>query len=206
MFRGQKVETEVLIGYDAADNSQIQLHGLAEPVSCALSDHEIEELRGVTYLEQRMYTDLDAANRKRSKGESEASHAMTDYNIAKIARDAISKTSKALQDAGMTQPDVSDMEEARCNEQGAQSTVRAGAGSKKGGRSKAGRSFKTVFAKSEDATDFGTREPQQQYDGEGDAYDEVADHKDSTAANSGRMTSRQLREKRARQWLDDPDN
>ncbi|TGP39703.1 integrase [bacterium M00.F.Ca.ET.228.01.1.1] len=210
MFRGQKLETEVLIGYDAADNSQIQLHGLVEPVSCSLSDHEIGELRGVTYLEQSMYTECDAANRKRSKGESEASHAMTDYNIAKIAKDAISKTSKALQDAGMTQPDVSDMEEARGNEQGAGSTVRAGAGSKKGGRSKGrsrtGRPFTTIFAKSEDATDFGTREPQQQYDGEGDACDDVAGHKDAIAADSGRMTSRQLREKRARQWLAEPNH
>lgn len=205
MFRGKKVETDVQIGYDSADNSRIELHGLGESISCPISDHEIDEVRGLTYREQRLYTTRDAANRKRSENAGESDHAMTDYNIAKIARDAVSKTSKALQDAGMNQPDISDMDEARGDEQAAESTVRSTDGPIHGGRARGrnrtGKSFRKLFEKTQKGTGVDGPVPRQTYDEEGDTHDDAPEQDNVTSDAAGGMTARDLSEKRAREWL-----
>ena len=205
MFRGQKVGTEVQIGYDPADNSSIQLHGLGESISCPISDHEIDEVRGLTYREQMLYTELDATNRGRSEEVCEPDRAMTDYNIAKIAKDAVSKTSGALKDAGMTRPDISDIEEMRHVEQSTESTLRSADGPGKvrrvRRRNKTGASFKKLFTKVQQGVSVDDPVPQESYDEEGDAYEESVSQDNVTSAEAGRMTAKDLREKRARELL-----
>ncbi len=205
MFRGKKVETDVQIGYDSANNSRIELLGLGESISCLLADHEVDEVRGLTYREQRLYSTHEAANRKRSENASESDHAMTDYNIAKIARDAVSKTSKALQDAGMNQPDISDMTEARCDEQSAESTMRSADGPKKArrarGSNRTGTSFRKLFEKTKKETGIDGSVPRQTYDEDGDIRDDVPDQDNGTSVDTSGITARDLREKRARELL-----
>ncbi|MFM0615018.1 integrase [Paraburkholderia nemoris] len=205
MFRGQKIETNVEIGYDSADNSSIQLHGLGEPISCPLSDHEIKKLHGLTYQEQKLYKELDATNRGMTEEASEPERAMTDYNISKIAKDAVSKTSAALRDAGMTRPDVSDMDEMRHIEQSAESTLRTADGPKKARRTtrrnKIGASFKKLIKKVQQGVSLEDPVPQELYDEEGDAYEDSESQGNVTSSESGRMTAKDLREKRARELL-----
>ncbi|SOF00951.1 Mu transposase, C-terminal [Burkholderia sp. OK233] len=198
MFRGQKIETEVQVGYDPADNSHIQLHGLGEPTRCPVSDHEIDEVRGLSYQEQMLYTKRDATNRGLSEKSSEPDRAMTDYNIAKIAREAVSKTGRALKDAGMCQPDIRDMEAARDLEQSAESTVRSGKATR---RNKAGASFKKLFKKVQKGVGLAPLVPKETYDEEGDAYDESVDQDSVTSADDCGMTAKDLREKRVREIL-----
>ncbi|OYD73658.1 UNVERIFIED_ORG: integrase-like protein [Burkholderia sp. CF145] len=207
MFRGQKITTEVEIGYDSADNSSIQLRGLGEPISCPLSDHEIEKIRGLTYHEQKLWGELDATNSGMTEEDGEADRAMTDYNIAKIGSDATSKTSRALRSAGMTRPDISDMDEMRHLEQSAEPTLRTSDGPKKVGRSrrrnKIGVSLKKLIKKVQQGRGSEDLIHQEMYDEEGDAYENSAAHDDVTSAEAegGRMTAKDLREKRARELL-----
>ncbi|WP_321932147.1 integrase [Paraburkholderia guartelaensis] len=205
MFRGQKVESIVEIGYDSADNSSIQLFGVGEPLSCPLSDHEINELRGLTYQEQLLYTKLDATNRGMGKEASEPDRAMTDHNIARIAEDAVSRTSRALKDAGMTRPDVSELGEMRHIEQSVEPTRKTAEGTKKAGRARrrnrAGVSFKRLIKKIQQGMSVDAPASQDVYDEEGDAYEESVSHGNETAADAGGMTAKELREKRARELI-----
>ncbi len=205
MFRGQKIETNVEIGYDSADNSSIQLHGLGEPIFCPLSDHEIEKLHGLTYQEQKLWKELDATNRGMAEEAGEPDRAMTDYNIAKIANDAVSKTSAALNDAGMTRPDISDMDEVRHIEQSAESTLRTADNPKNArkpkGRNKIGASFKKFIKKVQQEVRLEDPVPQEMYDEEGDAYEDSESQDDVTSVEGGRMTAKDLREKRARELI-----
>ncbi|MGF6506272.1 integrase [Paraburkholderia sp. 32] len=205
MFRGQKVESSVEIGYDSADNSSIQLYGLGEPVSCSMSDHERDDLRGLTYQEQELYTEHDATNRGMSEEACESDRAMTDHNIAKIARNAVSKTSRALEDAGMMRPDISDMDEMRHIEQSAESTLRTADGPKNAGRprrrNRAGTSFRKLIRKVQKETSLDDPVPQDTYDHEGDAHEESVSQENAISAEAGRMTAKDLREKRARDLL-----
>lgn len=205
MFRGQKVESLVEIGYDSADNSSIQLHGLGEPTSCLLSDHEVDRMRGLTYREQALYSETAATNEGMSKEACEPDRAMTDFNIAKIAKDAVSKTSKALKDAGMTRPDVNDMDEMRHLERTAESSLQAGSGPKKseatGRRKRNGVSLKKLIKKIQEGTSVDDPSTQETYDEEGDAYEESESQGIATAVEADRMTAKDLREKRARELL-----
>ncbi|WP_233808984.1 integrase [Paraburkholderia sp. HP33-1] len=205
MFRGQKVESMVEIGYDSANNSSIQLYGLGEPISCPMSDHERDDLRGLTYQEQVLYTELDATNRGMSEEACEPDRSTTDYNIAKIARDAVAKTSRALEDAGMTRPDIGDMDEMRHIEQSAESTLRTGEGPKKARRprrrNKPGTSFRKLIRKVQQGMSRDDAVSQETYDEEGDAYEQSISQDNGTLAEDGRMTAKQLREKRARELL-----
>jgi hypothetical protein len=205
MFRGQQIESLVEIGYDSADNSSIQLHGLGEPTSCLLSDHEVDKMRGLTYREQMLYAETAATNAGMSKEICEAERAMTDFNIAKIAKDAVSKTSKALKDAGMTRPDINDMDEMRHLERTTETTLRAGNGPKKseetGGRKTNGVSLKKKVKKIQGGMSVDAPVAQETYDEEGDAYEESERKGNTTKVESDRMTAKDLREKRARELL-----
>jgi putative transposase len=151
MYRGENVKTEVKISYDSADNSVIRLHGAGEPIACPISDHEVDAMRGLTYREQMLYTELDATNRGMSEEALEPECAMTDYNIAKIAGNAVAKTSAALEDAGMARPDISDLDENRHVEQSTRSTFRSADDPRNVRRarrhSKPGASFKKLIRK-----------------------------------------------------------
>jgi len=205
MFRGENVKTEVKISYDSADNSIIQLHGLGEPIACPLSDHEVDSMRGLTYREQTLYTELDATNRGMSEEALEPDRAMTDYNIAKIAEDAVSKTSAALKDAGMARPDISDLDENRQFEQSTVPTVRSTDSPRNVRRakrhSKTGVSFKKFIRRVQQGVSLDGPVPQETYDEEGDAYEESVSQDHVTSAAAGRMTAKDLREKRARELL-----
>ncbi|WP_243751370.1 integrase [Paraburkholderia sp. BL10I2N1] len=209
MFRAQNVESMVEIGYDSADNSSIQLHGLGEPVSCQLSEHELDKMCGLTYAEQLLYTEHNATNGGMSKEASESDRAMTDFNIAKIAKDAVSKTSRALKDAGMMRSNISDMDEMRNLERAAESTSRAGKGSKKsernGRRKRNGASFKKIIKTIQQGKNLDDPETQETYDEEGDAYDELENQGNAASPEADRMTAKELREKRTRELLAEMD-
>ncbi|CAD6560126.1 DDE-type integrase/transposase/recombinase [Paraburkholderia sabiae] len=209
MFRAQKVKSMVEIGYDAADNSSIQLHGLGEPVSCQLSEHEIDKMRGLTYREQMLYTDINATNGGMSKEASEPERAMTDFNIEKIAKDAVSKTSTALKDAGLTRPDISDMDAMRHVEQSAEMVSETGRGWKKSGKperkGRQGASIKKLMKTIRERTTLDDPGSQEVYDEEGDAYEESASRDNVASAEADRMTAKELREKRARELLAEMD-
>ncbi|MCX5538075.1 integrase [Paraburkholderia sp. CNPSo 3076] len=201
MFRGQKVESLVEIGYDSSDNSAIQLYGLGEPISCPLSDRENEKLRGLTYQEQALWADIDATNRGMAEEAGEPDRAMTDHNIAKIGQEAASKTSRALKEAGMTRPDISDMDEMRQMERSVGAGTRDLDGPQKTRkRRKTGASFKK-FMKTLQAKGSTNAAPQNRYDVEGDAYRESVNQGSVPSGDAGQMTTKELREKRARQWL-----
>jgi hypothetical protein len=205
MFRGQKIASSVEIGYDSADNSSIQLYGLGEPISCPISDHESEKLRGLTYQEQILYTELDATNGGMSEEASEPDLAMTDYNIERIAREAVSKTSKALELSGMTRPDISNLDEMRHIETSTASPRRSADGTKTAGRptrrNRPGVSFKRFIKNVQRAMSADDLPAQDIYDEEGDAYEESVSQGNKTAADAGGMTAKDLREKRARELL-----
>jgi transposase InsO family protein len=205
MFRGQKTETNVEIGYDSADNSSVQLHGLGEPISCPLSERVIKKLHGLTYREQKLYKDLNATAGGMAEEAGEAERAMTDYNIAKIAKNAVSQTSAALRDAGITKPDISDMDEMRHLERSVDTPSGATPGavkaSPRGSRNKIGASFKQRVEKAQQKVSRENQKPEAKYDEEGDAYDVSVNPGNDTAVVAGRMTAKDLGEKRARELL-----
>ncbi|MFM0630848.1 hypothetical protein [Paraburkholderia xenovorans] len=205
MSRAGKPKTEVEISYESTDNSSILLHGFGEPISCQISDREAGKLIGVTYQEQRLGKDLDATNRGMAEEANEAERAKTYYNISKAAKDADLKTREALKEAGMSRPDINDMDEMRKDERSADPSSSIARDSKRGGktrhRSKSGVSFKKFIKSLEHEVNVAEQVEQETYDEEGDALEQsVAD----TAAPSGgadRMTSKERREMRARQVL-----
>ncbi|SAL05001.1 integrase catalytic subunit [Caballeronia calidae] len=205
MFRGQKTETSVEIGYDSADNSCIQLHGLGEPISCPLSEHELDKVCGLTYREQELYTDLDATNRGMSEEACEPERAMTDHNIAKIAKEAVSKTSSALKDAGMKRPDIDDMDESREIERSAESTSCAEGRSQRARsprqNKRAGTSFIKLIKNAQQEAILDRPVTQETYNDEGDAFEQSVGDGNPSADESDRMTAKDLREKRARELL-----
>ncbi|SOF01113.1 Integrase core domain-containing protein [Burkholderia sp. OK233] len=205
MFRGQNVESVVEIGYDSADNGNIQLYGLGEPVSCPISDHERDDMRGLTYQEQLLFKELDATNRGMGEEAGEAERAMTDYNIAKIARDAVAKTAKALEEAGMTRPDITEMDEMRHIERSAESTLKGASSPKEAvkdrRRSRPRASSKKRLERVQLGTSRDEPEPQEIYDQEGDTYGESISQDEVAMAETSQMTVKDLREKRARELL-----
>lgn len=200
MFRSQKIQTSVQIAYDSADNSSIQLYGLGEPLSCPISEHEIEKIQGLTYQEQKLYAELDATNRGMTEEAGEAERAMTDYNIVKITKDAVSKSSMALKDAAMKRPDVSDMEIARHLERSVESRRNSEATPKIGNRRKSSTSFKKLMEKAQKIASSVILESQGAYDEEGDAYRQSVSN-GVKAGETDRITTKDLREKRARELL-----
>ncbi|MFM0339589.1 hypothetical protein [Paraburkholderia fungorum] len=205
MFRGQKTETKVEIGYDSADNSRIQLHGLGEPISCPLSERVIEKLHGLTYREQKLYKDLNATAGGMAEEAGEAERAMTDYNIAKIAKNAVSQTTAALRDAGITKPDISDMDEMRHLERSVDTASGVTPGAVEacptGSRKKIGASFKRRVEKAQQKVSSENQKPEAKYDEEGDAYHDSVSPGNDIAAVAGWVTAKDLREKRARELL-----
>jgi putative transposase len=205
MFRGEGVNTEVKISFDSADNSIIRLHGLGEAIACPLSDHEVDAMCGLTYQEQMLYAEFDTTNRGMSKEAHEPDCAMTQYNIAKIAGDAVSKTSAALKDAGMARPVIDNLDVIRRVEQSTESKLRAADGSRNvrraKGRSKTRAPLKHVSEKAQQGVGLDIPLPQETYDEEGDAYDDSVSQDHVTSVAAGRMTAKEGREKRARELL-----
>ncbi|MHB9833323.1 integrase [Paraburkholderia terrae] len=201
MFRGRNIKSTVEIGYDTANNGSIQLYGLGEPISCPMSDHESDDLRGLTYQEQLLYKDLDATNRGMSKEACEPDRAMTDFNIAKIAKDAVRKTARALKDAAKTRPDISDMDESRQVEQSAGSMSRTTDGQKKSSGAGRRASFQKIINKIHKGTSLDDPLSEETYDEEGDAYDEPVSQGNVISDEVDRMTAKDLSEKRARKLL-----
>lgn len=206
MFRAEGIETKVDVTFDSTNNSAIQILGLGEPITCPLSEHEVGALQGVTYQEQSLAKDLDATNRGMTKEATESERALTDFNISKIAKEATSMTTKALRQAGMTRPDINDMEEMRNVEQSVRKTSLAEDVSKDankiGRKRKSGRSFKNIINKilqgsrAEAAEDL-----EQKYDEEGDAYEESVNDAKVPSGEASQMSAKELREKRARELL-----
>ncbi|ADG18134.1 hypothetical protein BC1002_4136 [Paraburkholderia atlantica] len=202
MFRGQKVESLVEIGYDSSDNSAIQLYGLGELISCPMSDHDSDKLRGLTYREQTLLAERDATNRGMTEEAGEPDRAMTDHNIAKIGEEAKSKTSLALKEAGMTRPDISDMDEMRQIERSAAAGARDRKSQQKPGRRRKTRaSLKALLNEIQHSAGATSPAPQTRYDEEGDAYEEAVNEGGVTPNDPGRMTTKELSEQRARELL-----
>jgi putative transposase len=206
MHRAEGTETKVEITFDSTNNSAIQILGLGEPITCPLSEDEVEALKGVTYQEQSLAKDLDATNRGMTKEAAEPERALTDYNISKIAKEATSATEKALREAGMTRPDISDMDEMRNIERSLRKISSAEDESKDADKarrkSKSGRSFKNIVKgiirgpRAEAA-----KNQEQMYDEEGDAYEESVNDAKEPSGEASQMTSKELREKHARELL-----
>ncbi|NVH75736.1 integrase [Paraburkholderia sp. JPY432] len=209
MFRAEKTTTEVEISYDSTNNSSILLHGFGGPISCPISEHEAKKLIGVTYQEQSLGKELDATNRGMHEEANEAESAMTYYNISKIAKDASSKTLKALREAGMTRPDINDMEEMRKVERSSESgssIVRGSKGGEKSRRSaKAGASFKRFIKSLKKEVDVAGQVEPEKYDEEGDAYAQSEVDIAAPSSEADHMTSRERREMRARELLAEMD-
>lgn len=202
MFRAQKIETSVEIGFDSADNSSIQLHGLSEPITCPLSECEIEKLRGLTYKEQNLYKELNRTSIGMAEEAEEAHRAMTDYNIAHIAEDAVSKTAAELKQAGMTRPDITNIDEMRASERRAEAGGRGTGGSiKTSKRRKTGASLKRFIRKYQKLESEASLKKQVIYDEEGDAHEESLTTGRLPLDEAGRMTTKDLRERRARELL-----
>ncbi|MFP3588535.1 integrase [Paraburkholderia sp. SIMBA_055] len=206
MFRAEGTETNVEITFDSTDNSSIQILGLGEPMTCPMSEHDVGALHGVTYQEQSLAKDLDATNRGMAEEAGEPERAMTDYNISKIAKDATSKTAKALREAGMTRPDIKDMEETRNVERSASESLPAEDASKDTNKNrrkcKSGRSFKKIIEKIlQGSRTEATGDPEPNYDEEGDAYEESVNIAKAPSSEASQMTAKELREKRARELL-----
>lgn len=206
MFRAEGIETKVDVTFDSTDNSAIQILGLGEPITCLLSEHDAGVLQGVTYQEQSLAKDLDATNRGMTKEATESERALTDFNISKIASEATSMTAKALRQAAMTRPDITDMEEVREVEQSLNKTPSEEDLSKDTNRTqrkrKSGSSFKNVIKKIMQNTRAEAAEDlEQKYDEEGDAYEEYVNDAKVTSGKTNQMTAKELREKRARELI-----
>ncbi|RKR36187.1 DDE-type integrase/transposase/recombinase [Paraburkholderia sp. BL17N1] len=210
MFRAEGTETKVEITFDSTDNSGIQIHGLGEPITCPISEHDLGNLQGVTYQEQSLAKDLDATNRGMTKEAAEPERAKTDYNISKIAKEATSKTAKALRDAGMGRPDIKDIDEMRNVERSASKGLLAEDASKDARKtrrnSKTGGSFKNIIKKIVQGARVGASvEQKETYDEEGDAYERSENDANVPSDETVQMTSKELREKRARELLEEMD-
>ncbi|WP_176081839.1 DDE-type integrase/transposase/recombinase [Paraburkholderia tropica] len=209
MFRAEGTETEVEISYDSTDNSSILLFGLGEPISCAISEHDAKKLIGVTYKEQSLGKDLDATNRGMTEEANEPESAMTYYNISKIGKDANSKTAKALREAGMSRPDINDMDEMRKVERSADPhssiTQETKAGGKPRRSSKAGASFKKFIKSLKQEGNASDQVEQEKYDEEGDAYEQPVADVTAPSSEADHMTSRERREMRTRALLAEMD-
>jgi putative transposase len=207
MFRAGKTETEVEISFESTDNSSILLHGFGEPISCPVSEREAKKLIGVTYQEQKVGKDLDLTNRGMAFEENEAERAKTYYNLSKMAKDAELKTKNALKEAGMSRPDINDMDEMRDLERSADprsSVARNTRGNGKANRStKPGVSFKKFCKKIEQEAAASDVVRQETYDEEGDAFEQSVVDIESPAGAADRMTSKERREMRTRALLVD---
>ncbi|CAD6516522.1 integrase [Paraburkholderia metrosideri] len=210
MFRAEGTETKVEITFDSTDNSSIQILGLGEPITCPISEHDVGNLQGVTYQEQSLGKDLDATARGMAKEAGEPERAKTDYNISEIAREATSKTAKALREAGKTRPDIKDMDEMRSVERSMSKGLLEKYASKDAEKTrrnrKTGASFKNFIQKIVQGSRVGVPvEQEETYDEEGDVYEKSLNETNVPSGEISRMTSKELREKRARELLEEQD-
>ncbi|MGF6289634.1 integrase [Paraburkholderia youngii] len=206
MYRAEGTKTNVDITFDSTNNGAVQIHGFGEPITCPLSENEVGAFHGVTYQEQKLARELDATNRGMAKEAGEAERAMTDHNISRIAQEATSQTEKALREAGKTRPDINHMEEMRNLERSVRKPSSTDDESKDASRTrrkrKAGRPFKNIGkgilqgSRVEDAEVL-----EQKYDEEGDANERTINDVEVPSGETSQMTSKELREKRARGLL-----
>jgi transposase InsO family protein len=203
MYRSKRMgNSSVEICYDSADSSSIELLGLGAPISCSLIEGERDQFAGLTEQELAIYRELNSTNVGVALEEGESYRAMTTYNIAKMGRDAVAETKSALAASGMTRLDISSMDESRQMERWVEERTRILSGST-GKRSKRDRNAKVDFSRGSSGM------PAPPVVGEGEIYDEEGDINKNPACNRGapasadvQLSTRELREQRARELLE----
>jgi len=110
MFRAEGKETVVDVTPDSSDVSNINLLGLGEPIACPLQESEADWMAGLTYHELEVYRSINAANIGCHKAEMQKSLAITEHNIAALAKQSVKQTKAELQAAGLRHPDINNMD------------------------------------------------------------------------------------------------
>ncbi|MBN3858693.1 transposase family protein [Paraburkholderia sp. Ac-20340] len=201
MARAKTAETSVDIQFDSTDVGSIELLGLGEPIRCPLSNRESEKFAGVSYQEYLLYKDLDATNCGMADEDGEADRAKTSHNISKIGRDAVTKTAAALEAEGIKRPDISGMDDSReterAIERGPDEPV-----AKKTRKTKGGGLKKLMKKFSGFVLTESSEEQPIKYDEEGDICEESVTTGREAEEGKANLTSRDLREERARKLLE----
>ncbi|WP_175750074.1 DDE-type integrase/transposase/recombinase [Burkholderia pyrrocinia] len=124
MFRAEGKETVVDVTPDSSDVSNINLLGLGEPIACPLQESEPDWVAGLTYHELEVYRSVNAANIGCHEAEVQKSLAITEYNIAATAKQAVKQTKAALEAAGLRHPDINNLDNETSRERADERTER----------------------------------------------------------------------------------
>ncbi|MEX3761424.1 integrase [Paraburkholderia phenoliruptrix] len=124
MFRAEGKETEVEVTPDSSDVGNMSLLGLGEPIPCPLQESEPHWMAGLTYHELEVYRAVNAANVGSNQAEIEKSLAITEHNVAAIAKRSVKETKSALEAAGLKHPDIKNLDEETLRERADERTER----------------------------------------------------------------------------------
>jgi len=202
MFRNKrKGKSFVEICYDSSDNSSIELLGLGTPVCCPLIEGERDKYAGLTQQELAIYRDLNSTNVGMAREAEESYRAMTTYNIAKIGRDASTRTRSALAASGMTRPDIDSMDEMRQMERRIEGPPQTLSVSRRK-QSKSGGSAGTDLGAGPCMPAGSEAGLGEVYDGEGDIDRDSARASSRLTDGDDKSSTKELREQRARALLE----
>jgi hypothetical protein len=116
LFRAEKKSTEVRVGYEETDVSNVLLYGLGEPIECSLSKGTPDWVRSLSFSEAQLYAKLDRVNSNVEMDKQADSRAEQRAFTETVSRNALKERNEELKAAGMKHLDIKNMESSRGSE------------------------------------------------------------------------------------------